>query len=145
MSETARQRADQWEPEAELPTEDTTHPGVREYVKIAVALAFVTLLEVAAYYAELGTFGFDLPRSALVALLIIMMVIKFALVVLWFMHLRFDSPLYKRLFLTGLALALSVFLIVLLTFGAGFLPTLASVGGTVVLLAVFLLRRRSHA
>jgi cytochrome c oxidase subunit IV len=139
------ERTDQREPGTELPEHQVAHPGPREYVKIAIALAFVTLLEVVAYYAEQGTFGFRLPSSALVAILVVMMVIKFALVVLWFMHLRFDSPMYKRLFLSGLGLALSVFLIVLLTFGAGFLPTLASVGGALILLGVFLMRRRSHA
>ena len=36
-------------------------------------------------------------------------VIKFALVGLWFMHLRFDSRLFRRFFLTGLVLALLVF------------------------------------
>jgi cytochrome c oxidase subunit 4 len=35
--------------------------------------------------------------------------IKFALVVRWFMHLRFDSRLFMRLFVTGVVLALSIF------------------------------------
>jgi cytochrome c oxidase subunit 4 len=125
-----------------LPAEDVTHPGPREYVQIAVVLAAVTLLEVLAYYAELGSFGFDFPRTALVSLLIVLMVMKFALVVLWYMHLRFDSPLYKRMFLAGLGLALSVFLVVLLTFGAGFLTAVAMVGGTAVLLGLFMVWRR---
>jgi cytochrome c oxidase subunit IV len=125
-----------------LPAEDVTHPGPREYVQIAVVLAAVTLLEVLAYYAEDGSFGFDFPRTALVSLLIVLMVMKFALVVLWYMHLRFDSPLYKRMFLAGLGLALSVFLVVLLTFGAGFLTAVAMVGGTAVLLGLFMVWRR---
>jgi hypothetical protein len=33
------------------------------------------------------------------------------------MHLKFDSRLFRRLFITGIILALSVFAIVLLTFG----------------------------
>ncbi|MGH2724073.1 MAG: cytochrome C oxidase subunit IV family protein [Actinomycetota bacterium] len=125
-----------------LPAEDVTHPGPREYVQIAVVLAAVTLLEVLAYYAEQGSFGFELPRSALISLLIVLMVIKFALVVLWYMHLRFDSPLYKRMFLAGIGLALTVFLVVLLTFGAGFLTAVAMVGGTAVLLGTFMVWRR---
>ena len=135
------QTPDQMEREG-LPAEDATHPGPREYIQIAVVLAVVTLLEVLAYYAELGTFGFAFPRSALISLLIVLMVIKFALVVLWYMHLRFDSPLYKRFFLAGIGLALSVFLIVLLTFGAGFLTAVAMVGGTGVLLGLFMVWRR---
>jgi cytochrome c oxidase subunit 4 len=80
------------------------HPGPREYVRIAVALAIVTLLEVAIYYV-------DFLRPALVPLLLIFSAIKFALVVLWFMHLRFDSRLFMRLFVTGVILALSLFAI----------------------------------
>jgi hypothetical protein len=43
---------------------------------------------------------------------------KFALVALWFMHLKFDSRLFRRLFVAGLLIALAVFAIVLGTFFA---------------------------
>jgi hypothetical protein len=36
--------------------------------------------------------------------------------VLWFMHLRFDSRMFRRLFTTGIVLALIVYTIVLTTF-----------------------------
>jgi hypothetical protein len=140
--DTAAARGDQFEAEAPLPEEDRTHPGPRQYVQIAVVLAFVTLLEVAAYYAEIGSFGFDLPRTALIFLLIVLMVIKFALVALWFMHLRFDSPIYMRLFLSGLALATSVFLFVLLMFGAGVLIAFSTVAVALALLGFLMARRR---
>ncbi len=45
-------------------------------------------------------------------------VVKFALVVLWFMHLKFESRLFMRLFVTGLVLALTLFAVVLATFFA---------------------------
>jgi cytochrome c oxidase subunit IV len=140
--DTAAARADRFEESSELPEEDRTHPGPRQYVQIAVVLAVVTLLEVAAYYAEIGSFGFEFPRTALIFLLIVLMVIKFALVALWFMHLRFDSPIYMRLFLSGLALAASVFLFVLLMFGAGVLIAFSTVGVSLVLLALLMARRR---
>jgi cytochrome c oxidase subunit IV len=128
-----------------LPAEDATHPTPREYVQIAVILAVVTLLEVLAYYLEQGVFGFTIPRWALVLTLIILMAIKFVLVVLWYMHLRYDSPYYRRFFLAGLLLALSVFLVVLLTFGAGFWVAVGGVGLsailTLVLMRVFSARR----
>ena len=41
---------------------------------------------------------------------------KFALVVLWFMHLKFDDRRYARFFVMGLALAATLYLIVLITF-----------------------------
>jgi cytochrome c oxidase subunit 4 len=87
------------------------HPGPREYVKVAIALSIATAIEVAWYYA-------DVPHAAFVALLLFLSFVKFSLVVLWFMHLRFDSLIFRRLFATGLALALSVYLIVLVIFGA---------------------------
>ena len=42
---------------------------------------------------------------------------KFALVVLWFMHLRFDSRTYSRFFVMGLAGAVTLYVVVLLSFG----------------------------
>ena len=122
--------------EAHLPPEDQTHPGPREYVMIAVVLAIVTALEVALFYVDF------LPSSAVVTGRLLLMTIKFALVILWFMHLRFDPPVFKRLFVTGLALAMSVFLIVTLTFGAGFAPAVLAVTFVLVVLGVFLARPR---
>ena len=129
---------EEYEPhgEAHLPAEDQAHPGPREYVLIAVVLAVITGLEVALFYVEF------LSNTAVVTALLLLMTIKFALVVLWFMHLRFDPPVFKRLFVTGLVLALSVFLIVLLTFGAGLGPAILAVAFVLVVLAVLLGRPR---
>jgi cytochrome c oxidase subunit 4 len=90
------------EPATAVSARERPHPGPRDYVKIAAALAIVTLIEVAVYYV-------DFLRPALVPLLLIFSAIKFALVVLWFMHLRFDSRLFMRLFVAGVVLALSLF------------------------------------
>ena len=49
-------------------------------------------------------------------LLLILMAIKFFTVVLYFMHLRFDNELFRRLFYTGLFLAVVVYIVALLTF-----------------------------
>lgn len=129
---------EEYEPhgEAHLPAEDQAHPGPREYVVVAVVLAVVTGLEVALFYVEF------LSSTAVITALLLLMTIKFALVVLWFMHLRFDPPVFKRLFVTGLVLALSVFLIVLLTFGAGLGPAILAVAFVLVVLAVLLGRPR---
>lgn len=129
---------EEYEPhgEAHLPAEDQAHPGPRQYVMVAVVLAVITGLEVALFYVEF------LSSTAVVTALLLLMTIKFALVVLWFMHLRFDPPVFKRLFVTGLVLALSVFLIVLLTFGAGLGPAILAVAFVLVVLAVLLGRPR---
>jgi cytochrome c oxidase subunit IV len=86
------------------------HPGPREYIKVAIVLAVATAIEVGLYYLKL-------PHALLATLLLFFAVIKFSLVVLWFMHLRFDSPIFRRMFVTGLGLALTVYLIVLTIFG----------------------------
>jgi cytochrome c oxidase subunit 4 len=87
------------------------HPSPKEYVRIAIILAVVTAAEVAVYYL-------DLARGLLIPLLFGFAAIKFTLVVLWFMHLRFDSPTYARFFVLGLAGAITLYLVVLIIFGA---------------------------
>jgi cytochrome c oxidase subunit 4 len=113
---TAEAEREEFEPAggAHLPQEDAGHPGPRQYVIVALVLAAITAMEVALFYLDF------LPSPVVVASLLVLMVLKFALVVLWFMHLRFDSAIYKRLFVAGLVLALSVFIVVLVTFGVFF-------------------------
>lgn len=96
----------------EAPVEErelSHHPGPRQYVGVALVLAIITSIEVAIYYV-------DALKSLLVPMLIFFSFIKFVLVALWFMHLRFDSRLFRRLFVTGLILALVVFSVVLSIF-----------------------------
>ena len=107
--ETAETERDTVSSAAESEPELAHHPGPREYVKVAVVLAVVTLAEVGLYYM-------DLPDGLLIGLLLFFSLIKFALVALWFMHLRFDSRVFRRFFVTGIILALIIFGIVLWTF-----------------------------
>ena len=44
------------------------------------------------------------------------MTIKFLTVVAYFMHLKFDAPILRKAFYTGLILALCVYLVALSTF-----------------------------
>ena len=120
--------------EPELPA----HPGPRRYVIVAIYLAVATALEVGLYYLKL-------PHPLLVTLLLVLAVLKFTLVALWFMHLRFDSPIFRRLFVTGLSLAVAVYVIVLVIFGALKAPFLLLVVLVLVVApaAVLLLRRRT--
>ncbi|MDP9069556.1 MAG: cytochrome C oxidase subunit IV family protein [Actinomycetota bacterium] len=85
------------------------HPSPRKYVWIAIILAIVTAAEVAIYYIPA-------LESLLVPFLIAFALIKFIMVALYFMHLKFDSKLFRRFFVTGVVLALVVFTVVLLTF-----------------------------
>ena len=93
--------------EAQAPHHE--HPSAKEYIRIGIILAVLTALEVATYYVDVG--------GALVPTLIVLSIIKFALVVMWFMHLRFDSLTYARFFVMGLAGAATLYLIVLISFG----------------------------
>ena len=81
----------------------------RKYIWLAVFLAAVTAAEIYAHSVDwIGPF--------FVPAMIIMMVIKFAAVVLFFMHLKFDSPIFSWLFYAGLFLAVAVYVGFLLTF-----------------------------
>jgi len=85
-----------------------THPTPVKYVGIAVLLGIITALEVGLYYI-------DMPEGLLVAFLLVLAVLKFALVAAFFMHLKFDSPMLRRLFITGIILAGVVYTVVLFT------------------------------
>lgn len=98
---------------------DTTHQSAnvesvehgmstRGYIVIALILAAITALEVSTYYVDFGPLF--LPS------LLIMMVIKFVMVVSYFMHLKFDNKLFSWLFYTGLFLAVGVYITALATF-----------------------------
>ena len=91
------------------------HPSDLQYVKVALFLAALTALEVATYFWE-DLFGSAPSTTALVLTLFPMMIIKFGTVILYFMHLRYDNPLFKRVFLFGLILAVIVFFVMLTTF-----------------------------
>ena len=86
------------------------HPSDRSYVGIALLLAVITALEVVSFYLEEDLGWFLIPA------LLVMMVVKFAIVAGYFMHLRFDSNLFIRLFVSGLLLAISVYVAMLATF-----------------------------
>jgi cytochrome c oxidase subunit 4 len=83
------------------------HPSDLLYVKVALFLAALTALEVGTYFLD------DPSTGLLVAVLFPMMVIKFVTVIFYFMHLKYDNPLFKRVFLFGLILAIIVFVIAL--------------------------------
>jgi cytochrome c oxidase subunit IV len=84
------------------------HPSPVRYVGIAVLLAVITALEVALYYIPM-------PEALTVVMLLILATSKFALVAAFFMHLKFDSPMLRRVFITGLILAGVVYSVALLT------------------------------
>ncbi len=94
------------------------HPDRSTYIQIAAFLAIMTTLEVLLY-----VFRESLGRAITTPSLIILTVGKFVLVGLWFMHLRFDHPILRRLFLGGLILAAVIFAAVAADWFLGDVPT----------------------
>jgi cytochrome c oxidase subunit 4 len=88
------------------------HPTPADYVKIAIILAIITLVEVIIYY---------IPnmRGFLVPILIVLSIVKFLAVVGYFMHLKDDKRLFRLMFGAGIVLTLGVFLALLAMFFAG--------------------------
>jgi cytochrome c oxidase subunit IV len=85
------------------------HPSEGVYLLVALFLAIVTGAEVILYYVRLD-FRLYAPLLGVLA------TIKFATVAMFFMHLRFDSRVFRWFFVTGIVLAVIVYTIVLLTF-----------------------------
>lgn len=98
---------------------DSTHTGEhhgeahvsnRVYIAIAVILAVLTALEVMVVYV-------DALRPWLVPILMVMMFAKFLLVVMFFMHLKYDGPLLTGIFSWGLFIATAIIIILMALFG----------------------------
>jgi cytochrome c oxidase subunit IV len=92
------------------------HPTPRQYVNIAIVLAVLTALEVSTYFWDFGVIG--------IPLLIVLMIVKFLYVAGWFMHLKFDSPVFSRMMYTGLFLALGLYAFAILIILFDQAPTL---------------------
>ena len=86
------------------------HPSAKEYIRIGVILAVLTASEVALSYWN------GLNHAILIPALMTLAFIKFLLVVMWFMHLKFDARTYSRFFVMGLVGAFTLYVIVLMTF-----------------------------
>jgi cytochrome c oxidase subunit IV len=90
------------------------HPGVGQYVEIGIILAVMTLIEVIIFET------FDSIGGAIaIPALIVLTILKFLLVVMWFMHLRFDHKMFRRFFYVGIILSLIVYGIVAATWFLG--------------------------
>jgi len=91
------------------------HPGAKVYTIVGVILAIITLAEVWIYNVEA-------VRPFLVPILLPMSAAKFAIVVGFYMHLKFDHPLFTGVFGFGLIVAASVITALMFLFGQYPLP-----------------------
>ena len=77
------------------------HPTPGTYFKVAMTLAVITAVEVAVFYVEFVGYG-------IIPILALLSGAKFLLVMMYYMHLKFDSRIFSVLFVAGLVLAASV-------------------------------------
>ncbi|MEO6121967.1 MAG: cytochrome C oxidase subunit IV family protein [Acidimicrobiales bacterium] len=90
--------------------EHGAHPTDAKYVRIALILGVLTAIEVGLYYTK---FSEVLTNTVLLALA----GTKFVIVAAYFMHLKFDNKLLRRLFTTGFVLASFCYVAYLVTMG----------------------------
>lgn len=77
------------------------HASNRTYIGVAAVLAVLTALEVMVFFMPA-------VQPVLVPMLLVLMAAKFALVVLFFMHLKFDSKAFTGLFAGPLVIAAAI-------------------------------------
>lgn len=90
------------------------HPEPRQYVMIGVVLVIITALEVAVSYVDRETIG----PNWIIFLLFAMALVKFVLVVSWYMHLKTDKPILRRFFYVGIIGAPILYAVVVLALNA---------------------------
>ena len=91
-------------------TGEHEHPTAATYGAIAIVLTMITVVEVGVFYV---------PAFApiLAPLLLVLSAAKFALVVMFYMHLKFDHPLFTFIFTVPFLIAAAVLIALLFLFG----------------------------
>ena len=88
------------------------HPGWSTYWKVALILTLITIGEVWVYYIP------ALVASRIfVPLLLILSALKFVIVVMFYMHLKYDHKLFRALFTGPLFIAALTLIALLFLFG----------------------------
>lgn len=86
------------------------HPGASVYAPVAVVLVVLTGLEILVYYANLAA-------VVLVPVVIFLGVANIVLSAMFYMHLRYDSPVLKGMFSFAALIASLLLISLLLLFG----------------------------
>jgi len=97
-------------PEGHAPAEGHGHPGAKQYLGIAIVLTLITAVEVAVFYVPA-------MRPMLVPTLLVLSALKFTLVAMFYMHLKFDHRLFSWLFVVPMLIAALVIIALLRLFG----------------------------
>jgi cytochrome c oxidase subunit 4 len=87
------------------------HPGTAAYLIVAAFLSLLTAMEITVFYVHA-------LKPVLLPVLLLLSAAKFALVVMFYMHLRFDSWAYGAVFLSELFFAAAIIISLLALFAA---------------------------
>ena len=91
-------------------TDERAHPTTGTYLRVFAILVIITLVEVGIFYVPAF-------RPVLVPALLVFSAIKFALVVMFYMHLKQDSAFFTFLFGGPFLLAAGMMIGLLFLFG----------------------------
>jgi cytochrome c oxidase subunit 4 len=75
--------------------------SVRTYLMIGAGLTVITLIELGISYSGMA-------NNIMIPLLLVLSAFKFVVVVAYFMHLRFDSSLFTKMFVGSLLLMIAI-------------------------------------
>jgi cytochrome c oxidase subunit 4 len=92
--------------------EETHHPDWSVYWKVALILTLITIGEVWMYYVPA-----IVASRAFVPGLLALSALKFAIVVMFYMHLKYDHKLFRALFTGPLLIAASTLIALMFLFG----------------------------
>ena len=87
------------------------HPTWKQYKWVALILTVITAVEVWIYYIPAFV-----KTPIFVPTLLILSAVKFAIVVLFYMHLKYDHRLFRALFTGPLIIAMSTIIALLFLF-----------------------------
>lgn len=88
---------------------EQAHPDSKQYVFIGVILCILTAAEVAVYFVES-------LAPILFHILVVLSTVKFVLVAMYYMHLKFDHRLFSGVFLLPFSLAVFMVLAMITLF-----------------------------
>ena len=102
---------------AHLPAEEHAHPTPGTYAKIGLFLFVLTALEVGLYEMTYGASAGEFARQIepfFIPILLLLSAVKFALVAMYYMHLKNDSKLFSGVFVFPLIIATVIILSLIL-------------------------------
>lgn len=98
-------------PHNETPAANHAHPTWSTYKWVALILTVITIVEVWIYYTPFTEHRLFVPS------LLLMSAAKFALVLMFYMHLKYDAKVFRALFLGPLIIAIIAIVSLLFLFG----------------------------